>query len=155
MYVKLLKVATPEGRRIPASINRNRNRVFIGVEYLEAVEKDDPPFAEKGVIGISCDLPKYSETIKLLTQYLEDIFLKGMSDESIHTSLGAEPKPGGAKAKDTKRKAGRPKREGSAPGVQPGTRRDESSEGLGGRHSGFKVAEGSDPSTGGEDQGGD
>ncbi len=155
MYIRLLKVATPEGKRIPANIHRVGKRVSIRVDYLEVVEKDNPPFAEKGIIKVSCEQPKYVETINLLTQYLEDLFLKGMSDENIHTSLGAQSKPGGAKAKDTKRKAGRSKRERGTPGIQPGAGGDEPSEGTGRGYTNPEVAEISDPSTGGEDQGGD
>lgn len=154
MYTKLLQVSTPEGKRISANINRTGNKVFIGVDYLKIVEKDNPSFAEKGIIKISCDLSKYSKTIKLLTQYFEDLFLKGMADENIYTGLGIKSKSRRTKRKDTKREVGNSKREGSSSSVHAGARGDESSESTGRGYTAPKMAEGRDSPIGGKDSSG-
>lgn len=144
MYTKLLKVSTPEGKRIPAIINRTGKKVSIGVNYLKIVERDDPPFAKRGIINISCNLSKYIQTVNLLTQYLEDLFLKGMTDESIYTSLGVKSKSRRTKAKNIERKIGKSERKRGSSSVQSGARRDESSKSSGRRNSDSEMAEGGD-----------
>ncbi len=150
-YAHPLKVSNPKGERIYAKILRLGDNVRIEINYLEVVKKDDPPFAHNGVITISVSRKKYSETIATLTQYLEDLFLKGMADENIYTSLGAKPKSRGIKKSDSGKKAGRVEGERDSSSVHISPRGDESSESSRGRESESEMAEGGNSEDSGKD----
>ena len=117
-YSKPLKVSTPEGKRVVALINRTFDNVLIEIPFLEVVLKDEASFSRNGVIHINVPRKKYMETINLLTKYLEDLFLKGMADEDIYSSLGATPKPRRVEKPDPVRAVIDATREGGGPGVR-------------------------------------
>ena len=63
-YSRPLKVSTPEGERIIANIQKIGDHIVIEIsKYIEAVKKDNPPFAKHGFIGFSCTREKYKETM--------------------------------------------------------------------------------------------
>ena len=126
-YIRPLKVSTPEGKRIEAEIIRMQDYVQVAIPFLDAVKKDDPPFAKDGVIHFPVERSKYEETIVKLEKYLESLFLKGMGDEDLHRSLGVKLKSGGVKKSRFSGKAKVPGGEGSTAGVYPGPRGDEPS----------------------------
>lgn len=130
-YAKPLKVSTPEGERIYASITKVPDRVIIEVRPLEVVKEDDPPFAHNGVIRFSCKRENYSETIKILTQYLEDLFLKGMADESIYRGLGVKSKSRRTKKSDSSREVESDSGEGDSSSIHSGSRGDQQTESSG------------------------
>lgn len=150
-YARPLKVSTPEGERIIAKVLRHGEKVMIEINYLDVVKNDDPPFSHNGVIQINVPVEKYKQTIEALTQYLEDLFLKGMADEDIYTSLGAKPNPRRAKKSDSGGKAKSAEGEGSSSSVHASPRRSESSESSRRGKSDSEMAEGSDPSDSRED----
>lgn len=150
-YARPLKVSTPEGKRIFAKIFRNGDNVRIEVNYLDVVKKDDPPFAQNGTIRFNVPRTRYVQTIASLTKYLEDLFLKGMADEDIYSSLGAKPQPRRAKKVDTGRKVSFAKREGDSSSVHVSSRRSESSESSRRGKSDSEVAESSDSEDSGKD----
>jgi len=150
-YARPLKVSTPDGKRIYAKIFRSGDNAKIEINYLEVVKKDDPPFAHNGMITLNVPVKKYSETLAILTQYLEDLFLKGMADESIYTSLGAKPKSRRIKKSDPGGEAKIFEGERNSPSVHFSSRRDESSESSRGGQSKSEVAESSDSEDSGKD----
>lgn len=140
-YAKPLKVSSPDGDRIYANILSSGKDVRIEVAYLEVVKKDDPPFAHNGVITFMTTREKYQQTIIALTKYIETLFLKGMANEDIYTSLGAEPPVRRTKKIDTERKTGGTSGKGNTSGLHLGTRGNKSSESAGTREPGTEVAE--------------
>ena len=150
-YARPLKVSAPDGERIYAKVFQLGDNIKIEINYLEVVKKDDPPFAHNGVITINVPRKKYSETIASLTQYLEDLFLKGMADENIYTSLGVKPKSRRTKKSDPGRETKRVEGKGDSPSVHISPRGDESSESSRGRESESKMAEGSNSEDIGKD----
>lgn len=150
-YARALKVSTPEGKRIYAKVFRLKDDVIIEINYLEAVKKDDPPFAHNGVIKMHTSLEKYKETLNLLTKYLEDLFLKGMADEDIYTSLGAKPKSRRTKKINSGGEAKSFERKRSPSGLHVSSRRGESTESSGQGETDSEMAEGSDPENSGKD----
>ena len=150
-YARPLKVSNPEGERIYAKVFRSGDNVRIEINYLEVVKKDDPSFAHNGVITFNVPKEKYSETIKILTQYLEDLFLKGMADESIYTSLGAKSKLRRTKKSGSAKKVGISERVGSTSSVHVGPRGDESPESSRRRKSESEMAESGDSENSGKD----
>ena len=153
-YSRPLKVCSPEGVRVVANIMRHGERVQIEIAPLEVVRKDDPPFAHDGLIRYNCTVEKYRDAIRLLTRYLEDLFLKGMADENIYSGLGAKSKPRRTEKIDTGRKAEKPKGEGSVASLHARARRTKSSENPRGRDTDVEVAESSDKEISGKDHGG-
>lgn len=149
-YSRLLRVATPNGERIRANIVQMGDNVRIEVRPLEVVKKDDPPFAQNGVIRFQIPSSKYKDTIATLTQYLEDLFLKGMADEDIYTSLGAKPKRKRTKRSRKTREIEIDQGEGDTPSVYDRTRGDEQTESAGGGDSDSEVAESGDSDSEGE-----
>ncbi len=151
IYPRPLKVSTPEGKRIYAKIFRLGENIRIEINYLEEVKKDDPPFSVNGVIRMRVPIEKYKDTIKLLTKYLEDLFLKGMSDEDTYTSLGAKPKSRRSKKINTGGKIKSLERERDIPSLHSGTRRFKSPESFGGRETNLEVAKSSNSDNIGKD----
>lgn len=150
-YTKPLRVATPEGRRIIAFITQMDDNIRIEVPYLEVVEKDNAPFSDNGIIRFNIPRKQYAETIQILTKYIEDLFLKGMADEDIYRSLGAEPPTRRTPKPDTTRKIidVEGKRDSSSLHISP--RGSEPTKSVGGRKSNSKVAKGDDSGTEGSD----
>ena len=144
-YTHPLKVSTPEGKRIIVTIYRSANKAIIEIPFIEGVKKDDPPFACNGQISFSCEREKYAETINILERYLEDIFLKGMANEDIYSSLGVKPKRRRAKGQGTKRKITIDKRKGDSASLHDSTGREESSESPGTGNADNEMAEDSNP----------
>jgi hypothetical protein len=151
-YARLLKVSSPEGKKIYAKIFRIGDNAKIEINYLDIVKTDDPPFACNGVIRLNVPTIKYKETIDRLTKYLESLFLKGMADEDIYTGLGAKPKSRRTKKLDTGRKAKGAEGQGDSPGLHISARGSESTESPGSGKAGPEMAEGSDQDDSGEDK---
>lgn len=148
-YRRNLKVATPEGEKLYALITPVGDTVHIEVRPLEAVQKDNPPFAIGGVIRFYAPRPKYKEVLTGLTSYLESLMLKELDkeievDESIHTSLGVDPKRGRDKKAPKTRDSTKLIRERDIDGLHNSTRGNEQTEGVGRREQGADVAQGSD-----------
>ena len=57
--------------------------VSFKVPFLEVVKKDNPPFAEKGVISFSVPQKGYAKAKKRITKYLEDLILKELKNEIV------------------------------------------------------------------------
>jgi len=150
-HARPLKVSTPDGKRIYAKILRLGDNIRIEINYLEVVKQDDPPFAHNGVITISVPRNKYVEIIATLTQYLEDLFLKGMADENIYTSLGVKPKSRGNKKSNSggEIKSFRGKRDTSS--VHISSRGNELAESFRGGETKPEVAESSNSENSGKD----
>lgn len=103
-YSKPLNVSNTKGQRIVALVYPIFNDVVIKLPYIEEVEKDNPSFAYKGIITIKCIKSKYKNVVVTLTQYLEDLFLKGIANEDIYTSLGITNVKGRNDKQDSGRK---------------------------------------------------
>jgi len=147
-YVRPLKVATPEGKQIQAYILVAGERRIIEIAYLKEVQKDDPPFACNGQIRFSCSREKYLETIKILERYLENIFLKGMADEDIYSSLGAKPKRRRTKKQNISKEIDGYKRKGDSSSIHDSSGGAESAESIATGDSGDEVAEDNNPEAG-------
>ncbi len=156
-YSKPLKVSEPDGQRVYARVKRIGNNVDIEVSFLEIVKEDDPPFATNGVIHFTCLQKQYAEVITVLTQYLEDLFLKGMANEDIHTLLGTKPKSRRDSKLDTTVNVRQPKEsaesksERDTTSVHSGTGRDKQTERDREGNSTFKMDKSSDQESSRED----
>lgn len=150
-YARVLKVSSPDGKRIYAKIFRLKGDVIIEVNYLEVVKKDNPPFAHNGVIKMHASLIKYKETLNLLTKYLEDLFLKGMADEDTYSSLGAKPKSRRTKKINSGGEAKSFERKRSPASLHVSSRGNESTESSGRGKTDSKMAEGGDQENSGKD----
>jgi len=141
-YVRPLNVSSPDGKRIIAHIiSTGDNKRIIEVAFLEEVKKDDPPFACNGQIRFSCKREKYVETIKILEKYLEDIFLKGMADENIYSSLGTKSKRRGVKKQNIETEIIINKRKRNSPGLHYSTGRKKSTKSIATGDADIEVAE--------------
>ena len=100
-YTKRLKVTSPNGEPVYAVITQGLDTAHIEVRPLPVVQKDNPVFAQNGLIRFNVDKKKFKEAINGLTNYIESLFLKemgeGETDESIYSSLGIDRKPRGTK----------------------------------------------------------
>lgn len=105
-YQRLLRVANLKGERISAIVNKNGPNVNIRVPFLNVVLKDNPPFANKGIIRMVCKQKDYSEVIEKVTKYLEDLFLKELESENTNTSIGTNNDTGGNEREYPERKIG-------------------------------------------------
>ena len=150
-YTRPLKVSHPDGTRVMAQVKRSGDQVRIVVEKLEEVKKDNPQFADDGIISITVPVSTYQNVLIKLTQYIEDLFLKGMADEDTYSSLGTKPKSRRAKKSDSKRETGSSEGEGSSSSVHTGPRRSESSEDSRRGQTDSEMAEGSDSEGGRKD----
>ncbi len=128
---RLLKVSTSDGVRIKAHIRRVADKIIITVNHSELVEKDNPPFAKEGRIQLVVNKSNYQETIQMLTKYFEDLFLKGMNDESIDTGLRIGDDSRGTESKNKTGIIGVDKGKGSDTSVYPGSRRKKSTKDSG------------------------
>jgi len=144
IYSRTLKVSTPDGQRIIAVISRSGNKPIIEIPYLEVVKKDNPPFASNGVIRFSCEQKNYSNVIATLTQYLEDLFLKGMSNESVYTGLGVKPKSRRTKKSDLPGEIKGDSREGGSSSLHTSARRNKQTKDSRPRSADNEMAESSD-----------
>jgi hypothetical protein len=125
-YKRLLNVSTPKGKRIEAVITQSGTNVNIRVDYLSVVEKDNPEFAKNGVISFTVAKTNYKETLHILTKYLEDLFLKGMSNENLYSSIGASSNKRRNAKKNKPRKVESTKREGDTSSIHDSARGNES-----------------------------
>ena len=155
-YRRNLKVSTPEGERLYALITPVGATVHIEVRPLEAVQKDNPPFAVGGVIRFYVTRDKYKEVLIGLTNYLETLMLKELDkeieiDESLHTSLGIDPKRRSNKAAPKQRDNRKAIGERDIDGLHDSTRGGEQAESSGGGQPGSNVATGSDTKAGTDD----
>ena len=152
MYKKLLKVRDKNKKQIFAKIYPGQENVQIVVDYLEQVEKDKPPFANKGIIKIQVKKTEYAQrdnegitVIDRLTKYLESLFLKELADEDSHTSHAPGNQSGGSVKKPSAGKTPGDKGKGQTSGVRNSAGGDKPAEASAGRD-GKKVdmAEGTD-----------
>jgi hypothetical protein len=125
-YKRLLNVSTPEGKRIEAIISPSGTNVNIRVEYLDVVEQDNPEFAKNGVISFTVVKTKYKGALNILTKYLEDLFLKGMSNENLYSSIGITSNKRRNAKKNKPRKVESTKREGDTSSLHDSARGHES-----------------------------
>ncbi|MEJ2248033.1 MAG: hypothetical protein P8Y97_00050 [Candidatus Lokiarchaeota archaeon] len=88
MYKKLLKVSTSKGIRVPVFVRSIKEKCIIKSNYIKQVELDNPSFSKNGKLVIICDKKNYNKIIAKLTNYLENLFLKDLSDENIDSSIG-------------------------------------------------------------------
>lgn len=126
-----LKVCTTKGARIIAKVSQvsgEKNR--IDLPYIEAVEKDSPKFAKKGIVRIMYGRTEHKQIIETLESYLENIFLKELDSENNNTSKSIKSnKRRNKKPVDTST-VGKSKGEDSDT-VHNSGRRDEPTEGTG------------------------
>jgi hypothetical protein len=154
-YSRPLKVSTPEGKRIIANILQMGESNRIEIAFIEGVQKDNPPFAQNGVIRFVYEKEKHQEVISALEKYLEDIFLKGMADEDTYTSLGAKPKPRGVKSPSSERKIRGTERERKPDRIYSRPRRGKQTESDRGGDADSEMAESGDQGSGEQDKNGD
>ena len=122
------------------------------------MQKDNPIFAQNGLIRINVKRGDFKETLKSLTNYIESLFLKEMGEgevnEDIYTSLGVVGQRRGIEKSSKPGKAGSTKGKGSATGVHDSTRREEPAEGTGRGTDTDDVEAVSDPKANGEGESG-
>lgn len=99
--VVVLKVSDTSGKRIKMGVTREGSNVKLNVPFIEAVKKDKPAFAKKGIIDITVLVKDYTATKNMLTSYLENLFLKELSSADTDTSNGRRSNTGRAKTKPT------------------------------------------------------
>lgn len=85
-YKLPLKVCNTKGARVYASITKVGDRVNLRLPYIEAVRIDSPKFSKDGVVFFNYDRKDHRTIVDQLTKYLEDLFLKELSDEDNNTS---------------------------------------------------------------------
>jgi len=152
MYARVLYVSTPKGEEIKAKVARMGERMRVQVDPLGVVKKDNPPFAKDGAIDFVVPIGVYEETIIKLEKYLEDLFLKGMSDEDLHRSLRTGPNSRGDEKSHFRGKTRSSKGERYPARLHPGTRRNITAKSGRARKSNTEVAKGSDQNSGREDK---
>ena len=150
MYKRPLKVSTAKGVRVYATVVRVKDTVRISVDYFAEVERDAPEFAKNGRICMVVHVDKYPKTIELITQYLEDLFLKGMADEDIRSSLGAQLDSRRTSKRSSRGKA-KESEGGSTTSVHARSRGSKSSESSRGRKPTSEMAESGDSKNSGKD----
>ena len=97
----LLKVSNPSGKRIKMAVVKVKGKVVLIIPYIKEVDNDKPQFASKGVIEITIAQKDYTRTKNMLTKYLEDLFLKELSNADTDTSHGSGSNRGRTKTKST------------------------------------------------------
>ena len=117
-YNRPLDVSDTKGKRIVAKIRASFNKVFVHVDYIEEVKKDNPKFANDGVINFACLKDRYKEVMIKVTKYLKDLFLKGISNEDLHTSINISNNRSRSTRKDKPGKITGVEREGSTTGIR-------------------------------------
>lgn len=132
MHLKLLKIARADGQRIKAKVYGDvAGRVTIKVEYLSEVMEDNPDFAHKGQIVMRIVQADYHATILKIESYLENLFLKGIANESLPSSDGTDIDSGGNAPEDPIREIEPAEREGDSASVPSRSRRKKSTEDSG------------------------
>jgi hypothetical protein len=155
-YPKALKVSKPNGERIYANITPVRDAVHIEVGFLEAVQKDNPPFAQNGIIRFQVPKATYKETLGKLTSYIESLLLKELDEEEkvnedIYSSLGIKPSSGRNKKAPKPRQTERIIGTGDSPSVHSSARGGKSSESSGSGKPSTDVDEGGNSQADGQD----
>lgn len=164
-YTKRLKVSDPNGVPVYAIIRPGLNTSNVEVRYLEVVAKDNPPFANNGVIRFNVSKGKFKNAIQALTNYIETLYLKELDkgiviNEDIYTSIGIErTKSGGNKSSIKQRGTRTFKGERDVTGLHNSARGSDDAEstvsGKEKRKSNNDLAESCDPQTSAEDTSGD
>ncbi len=144
-----LKVCDPSGKVIIATTELSFGTVLFVVPFLEVVKKDNPEFAEEGVISFIVPQPEYAQAKKTITNYLEDLFLKELNNEIIHPSDGNKPLPGRSKTKSSGGNSGKTEGENDNPVCDRGGRGKQAKSERG-RPQNSDVAKSSDKNSGGE-----
>jgi hypothetical protein len=127
-----LKVSSLSGKRITMTTERTKKDVVITIPYLPEVEKDKPKFASRGVIKVVVPPSKYTATKNMITKYLEDLFLKELSNADTNTGNGGRSNSGRVKKEPTTRDNEGTGGEGSLP-VRNSGGRDKPSKSSGDR----------------------
>jgi len=152
MYKKLLKVARADGKRIEANVYPLAdNTVTIKVDFLEEVMEDKPAFSYDGKIVITVKKMLYADTIVILESYLENLFLKGLADEDVNTSTGADADSGRNESEDIKRETDSDEGEGDTASIHSSPRRTEQTKSSRRRYKTHSVDKGSSAEAGSED----
>ena len=81
-----LSVCLPNGKRIMAKVDYSYGFAHIKLPYIKLVEKDNPDFSKDGIIRIKTGQKAYRNIIAGVEKYLEDLFLKEMSNDHRSTS---------------------------------------------------------------------
>ena len=131
-YKRPLKVSNLSGERIVASIATGVHKVTISIPYLECIEKDNPDFAVDGVIRFSVLKEKYQKAIFHLTKYLEDLFLKEISNENNSSGVSSGSIAGRNNKKSFRRTDKKDEGERSSVGVHVSAGRNKQTKGIGG-----------------------
>ena len=159
-YSRTLNVSTPDGERIYAIVTQGLDTAHIEVRFLEVVKKDNPPFASNGVIRFNAPKGKIKEIYKALTNYLESLFLKELSEEGevnedIYSSLGIDVKSRRGKKSPKSRATREPVGERDLTGIHDSSRGDVNTESSGSGEPSSEVASGGDSQDSGETESGD
>lgn len=148
---RYLKVSSPEGQLVRIRVNLSGGLVTITSDQLDILKNENITFVKNGRLFFQVAQKKYAQTLKELTKYLEDLYLKRMSDDSTSASnRNADVGKRDKKSRKT-RKAGTNKREGADSPVCPDTRGDDKTESDRGGETDDPVAPGGDPEDSVED----
>jgi hypothetical protein len=130
-YKRKLNVSSPDGMPVYITVIPSRDSVAIRSEVYDLIKKDNPKFSKNGAICFNCPKDKYQESVFILTKYFEDLFLKGMSNEDLHTSFGIKPVKRGNAGKDKSSKTSRIKGKGDSSSIHSSTGGTEQAESFG------------------------
>ena len=86
--IRTLNVSDPAGNRVEVTVTRNvqAGSVTVVLEPITAVIKDKPEFMGKdGRVVATVPRSEYTKYLETLTNYLESLFLKELSDADLHT----------------------------------------------------------------------
>lgn len=93
-----LKVSRPSGEIILAKITPMQNgRINLELPYIEAIKKDKELNCPSGIFRKEYPREQHREIIDKLTNYLESLFLKELSNEVNNTGKHSGSKPTRAK----------------------------------------------------------
>ena len=147
-----LKVCDPSGKVVIAETELKFGKVLFRVPYIKAVEKDNPDFAEKGIIEFTVPQNRYAKAKKRITKYLEDLFLKELEkDENIHPGNGNNSNNGRSKKVASSGNVEKTGRKDDNP-VRDRGRGSKPSKSGGGRPSNSDVAESGNQESSGESE---
>lgn len=154
-YTKPLKVCHSNGEIIIARIFPFGDKVKIKIKYIKEVEEDNPKFANDGRINFNCSKNNYNNVIKKLTSYLENLFLKGIGNENIHTGIGVPNVKRGNAKKNSTRTIGTTEGKGNSSSIHSSTGRKKSTEGNKGKVNDIDMDKSDNSSISREDKDGD
>lgn len=130
---KLLKVGNVDGERIQAEVfSYDGTKVMIRVAFVPEVLKDKPAFAIDGRIVMTVDKRNYRSAIQKIESYLENLFLKELSNADVPASSGAGTDSRGNESSSASDNAAEDQREGYSASIHGSSRRKKSAKSSGG-----------------------